>query len=771
MKPGTKVGRACQRCRRQKLKCDVQRPCTLCSRAGTECISSEPTGEGHEAPQRERPGRNSARVGATDRMIDRDTQETQARNRSVGVDNDAAPLTSYMGSPGEIPFTSRSTMGLVADAFEYHNASAVPSTQYSANTMSSAFPAMANATPCTDNSYLRSIPGASPTAGRKRKRNPAQSFADRRLRSVLPPRQVADLLVDNYFDQIHWFMLLFHQTQFRETVQNTYDKIQSKEHVTLVRLSVVLASMALSLRYVDDALDKRLRDLGVHADALLDEILAALRLGILEIMSQGCLESVQTCVLLGTYYLYHGEAQLAWPLCGCGLRIAQAIGLHRKVPVATGTARDPRLQMGQIIQSRKRCWWAIYEIETFCSMLYGFPLSISDADCDIEVLDTHDLWSDSTREPATRRPSLLYFKSAMSELSKIIKTALTELYSLRGRPVADLVDPEGESSLKNLLNKITSLSSTLHKWYNDLPDTLRLWNIDGSTEAKLFLDSALDDESVFKKDFTAKILRLQALTLHLAYNNTIIIIHRPILSHRLFGVVSPQSDIALLKDRLQQSIQACQTAALEMSSVGATEAFSKASHTYAVTFIALHLLAAGVTLSIMATLNPLSKESHEAKNGLRKLMGIHAALKAKCIVAEQGTEVLKKLISLVMAKEMHHMMNCSLAEEPILAPATLQESRLSPTTFLIPNVTAQTDSGSREPAPRTCAEQGLDSNTEYLNMDSNASLNSPLMNILMNGTNPIGLDTSDATAPHDLNYLDEILTPAQDPGWIWNWSC
>lgn len=36
-----KVASACQRCRRQKLKCDVQRPCTLCQRAEARCDSVE----------------------------------------------------------------------------------------------------------------------------------------------------------------------------------------------------------------------------------------------------------------------------------------------------------------------------------------------------------------------------------------------------------------------------------------------------------------------------------------------------------------------------------------------------------------------------------------------------------------------------------------------------------------------------------------------------------------------------------------------------------
>lgn len=38
-KRAPRVPSACQRCRRQKLKCDRERPCALCTRSGVTCIS------------------------------------------------------------------------------------------------------------------------------------------------------------------------------------------------------------------------------------------------------------------------------------------------------------------------------------------------------------------------------------------------------------------------------------------------------------------------------------------------------------------------------------------------------------------------------------------------------------------------------------------------------------------------------------------------------------------------------------------------------------
>lgn len=44
----------------------------------------------------------------------------------------------------------------------------------------------------------------------------AISPAETELLSLLPRLEPARLLVDNYFDRIHWFMLVFHQNSFKE---------------------------------------------------------------------------------------------------------------------------------------------------------------------------------------------------------------------------------------------------------------------------------------------------------------------------------------------------------------------------------------------------------------------------------------------------------------------------------------------------------------------------------------------------------------------------
>lgn len=91
---------------------------------------------------------------------------------------------------------------------------------------------------------------------------------------------------------------------------------------------------------------------GVDPCLLRDNILNTIRTKLLDIVSLGSLEAAQTCVLLGTYYLYHGNPGLAWPVCGCGLRIAQALNLHRKLPLHPSAKRHASGVGGQFTKSK-----------------------------------------------------------------------------------------------------------------------------------------------------------------------------------------------------------------------------------------------------------------------------------------------------------------------------------------------------------------------------------------------------------------------------------
>lgn len=498
------------------------------------------------------------------------------------------------------------------------------------------------------------------------------------LVALFPSREVAALLVDTYFDRVHWFMLIFQQDDFRQAWQQMYN--HPVEQLISVYpnpgfIGTFLVVIAIALQYAGVHRRHLLEAHNIDPPALEEKILSTIRAKFLDIVSLGTLEAVQTCVLLGTYYLFHGNPELAWPVCGCGLRIAQALNLHRRMP-STGPMSK---EMYRQYETRKRCWWAIFEIETFCSMSYGYPHAIKDTDCDIELLDPLARSSagqspatfDSTHQCPT---SLLCYKYLMSKLSILIKDVLTGLYGL-GSHGGTPGRPGGLSSLQNLIRKVSELDSRLQRWNAEIPDPLRLNNPTTSSASTYNSVEEMDrDIGASGLHFEYHIYQLQALSLELAYENARILIHRPLLTYKMVRQVDHNIDRTMANptpNPFQRSMQACRDAALKTSELGMTHIFSLAADTYAASFLSIHIFTAGLTLCILSSIEPLTPQSYQSKVGLRQLINMQAHLKSRSrsSLAIQGSDILKRLTRLVMEKEFKDITSSEAEVVPLVNQA------------------------------------------------------------------------------------------------------
>lgn len=478
------------------------------------------------------------------------------------------------------------------------------------------------------------------------------------LISLLPPFEAANILINTYFDRIHWFLLLFHQEDFRSRFQRLYNEPFDAIHVQQSAfVGVVLAVCAISIPYLGSYRACMLKNLNVDPDNLKTRLLELLGQKLLEIVALGSIESVQTCVLLGTYYLYHGRPELAWPVCGCGLRVAQALNLHRTVrPSDFHTISSP-VSTDRAAETRKRCWWAIYEIETFCSMLHGLPLGISDADCDIGHLDTHV--ADQARL-SEGQPNLLLYKHHSCKLSVIAKSTLAQLYGMWSRPSeATALDSPQSGRLRDLVRRVRELDRRLNNWYSELPADFHIDDLE-LLDRNDYPDNERErDIGSSSSKFELYVFRLQALVLKLVYENTRILVHRPLLSYRTASG-STRSTLRISEmstDPCQHAMEQCHQAALQVSYLQSLSILCESADTYAVASIGMHLLTAGITLCIIVSLDPLSPKSHESKLAIRNLMQMQASFEGNSAVPEQGRDVLKKLISLVMDKELKSILD------------------------------------------------------------------------------------------------------------------
>ena len=333
----TRVSKACDRCKRNKSRCDLFRPCSLCLRAGTTCTStntrpasSRQVGSTVETPvsrpttaKRRRKEDSSdgdeRRLHAVHRLQSFET--TNDQSETGNFDNDLDHTRGDTGDDGE----AESTMSMARKIYSLDQQQL---DEFAVN----AIPGAGNGRPTST--------APSPVI----EKHPTGAF----LTHPLPPSEVIIDLLDEYFTSVHWFSLVIYEPKFREmflSVQGGLAEPSQKSFLILLSTMLGMASWYRSQRPESETgrptrLWKQLSsDLFQNADNEL-----------INIMDQNSISAVQTLILLGSFYCYHGRPNLSFSMLGASVRTAQALGLHR----------EPSRVSFHNCEERKRVWWTIY---------------------------------------------------------------------------------------------------------------------------------------------------------------------------------------------------------------------------------------------------------------------------------------------------------------------------------------------------------------------------------------------------------------------------
>lgn len=84
---------------------------------------------------------------------------------------------------------------------------------------------------------------------------------------------------------------------------------------------------------------------------LSQDLLAKIEANFLQIVGCSTLETVQTCVLLGSFFLFNERPNAGLGILGSGVKVAQVIGLHRE-----SLWKD---KSQAIREEKRRTWWAL----------------------------------------------------------------------------------------------------------------------------------------------------------------------------------------------------------------------------------------------------------------------------------------------------------------------------------------------------------------------------------------------------------------------------
>lgn len=455
---------------------------------------------------------------------------------------------------------------------------------------------------------------------------------------ALPPKETLDAILGTYLKAVHWFMLLFHEPSFRLRYESLMSRgIQSRADS---RFSVLLLTIwILGCKYMSKADATRL---AFDAKNFQTAALRYLEANLMFLFEDSELESVQVCVLLGSFYLYTGRPNLGFVVLGSGIRCAFASGLHRQSSWPS-LARETQ-------EERKRVWWALFIFDRFASIVYGHPCGIREGE--FEVSEPRDLGDTGSQPPSSSAMiegvTAFAYVTCKIQLYRISSPIMTELYTQK-------------LSHQQASRIIQDVDKRLSEWREALPNELRL-------------DVAQTSKAQPASTSLQETLMLQALALQVAYDNILILLHRPLLHKSKFsegsdrfrtpsplplagqealtGTTSNAGHSSLQVDN-DISTQRCLESALRSASICDLKHYlSVAKNTHALAYFGINLFTAGMILSTVALSRPLSLAAQQAKKAIRKILIASGAFKADTPIACQTHRILGELVRLILDKEL-----------------------------------------------------------------------------------------------------------------------
>ncbi|KAI4620075.1 hypothetical protein J4E89_004360 [Alternaria sp. Ai002NY15] len=611
----TRVSKACERCRRNKSRCDTSRPCALCIRANVECIVSNvevsrapkrrrtqgPSSEAsHEQPQA--PVEHHDTHQATD-PENNSRDESRRASIAEGEANSAMDIAHQIYRLGSQPTLSRTT-------------SAIPG----------------------GNVY-----GRAPTSRLDRTQRRPIAIV---LGHPLPPIHMMRVLLEEYFDSVHWFSLVIYEPRFRPKLDSMKDGLAYPSQKSFLLLLSTVVGMGAWYKSHRKDVDPDFPDEDWHAWS--QSLVQGAGSQLAELMDQSTISSVQTCILLGSYYVYHGKPNLSFALLGATIRTAQAIGLHRQ-PLRG----DPHY-----VEERKRVWWTIYTWDRFASITYGRPIGINEKDCNthhpIDVCESP--YFRGTNPPEA--DLTICYSSYQRELNKLYLIASPIIETIFGMRA---VGPNERPSGPQYTDQITDVTEKLWAWRRRLPPHLLL---------DMAADCSMDQSR------TARVHQLQALSLQLTFDNLLIIFNRPLIAKQVDHLIRTQPESghgnalspasltntespfhavhgsSPLNRSHMSSTEQWWDAALRTSKVTELPRLSQlATDSHLVAFLAINLFNSAIVMAVLALSDPLSDRAQEVKRTITRIFRLQELLGKKTQLSMQSNAVLKDVIQMLLRRE------------------------------------------------------------------------------------------------------------------------
>ncbi|CAO3617654.1 unnamed protein product [Cunninghamella blakesleeana] len=183
---------------------------------------------------------------------------------------------------------------------------------------------------------------------------------------VLPPKKLIDHLVEIYFSKMNLHLPIIDEDEFMEEYNNRFDKLSKPLLLTICKITIrmipdnhpILEEYNINRIELFKGMNKQM-ETQYHLDFIEPQI-----------------ECIQILLLSSVNTDGWSPKSADWIATSIAIKMAQDLGLHRSNTQLNIPAKD--------VEARKRLWWSAYVVDRWVCAALGRPLTISDADCDLE---------------------------------------------------------------------------------------------------------------------------------------------------------------------------------------------------------------------------------------------------------------------------------------------------------------------------------------------------------------------------------------------------
>ncbi|KAK8875262.1 fungal specific transcription factor [Apiospora arundinis] len=485
--------KACDDCRRKKIKCDGKRPCSSCADFNSECLYTRVSQREGEARPSQDIDELKERLHIAETLLRRflpevdlsnlDSASTSLEGRSPlqrRAESDAAPDSGTSSAVANTPAASDTSSVEYRGRFIplVENANQLDRTdtgEYNFHGMSSGAAFLNRITqylpglPRYDSRmpFLPQPPRPSfmdPTESHAHMRNPWSQLVSHGI-SRLPLRQLAHDLCEYAFSRASCLFRVVHVPSFWEAFDRLYEERPQRYTLEQQRfVGLLFSAMALGSMYDVDENDPTNPDHYAVAIERGYHYYSSARHSLQDITECCDMTTLQALVFTIQFLQATGNLNGCHTFVGIALRSALRMGLHRYLP---HTSLPPIED-----ETRRRLFHTIRSMDIYLSTTLGLPLLLQDKDIDqrwpTEVDDEH-VTADGIQQPPPGTPaSFLEAFNAHARLMQILAKVVEYVYPPTGTD-------KGPRDVMYMISvaKIKEIEQELHDWQGDLSPTWR----------------------------------------------------------------------------------------------------------------------------------------------------------------------------------------------------------------------------------------------------------------------------------------------------------